>query len=149
MLGSVLNTHQQWLCRRLSDLGYEVQRQVAIPDSEKAIREIVCEALTRADLILTTGGLGPTSDDKTRDVIAELLGRSLLFDPAILEQRVQSEGRAELAKLTSIKVLREMLARLDFNSTPDPYSVLHIDNTNLPPSEPAAKIVAHYGLKKA
>src|ERR1017187_5033571 len=63
MLGRVLNTHQQWLCRRLADLGHVVSRQVAIADAARAIREAVREALNCADLVITTGGLGPTSDD--------------------------------------------------------------------------------------
>lgn len=86
MLGRVLNTHQQWLCRRLADLGYVVSRQVAVPDTGKDIQQAVREALTRADLIITTGGLGPTSDDITRDLIAELLGTTLKEDPATLAQ---------------------------------------------------------------
>src|SRR5437763_16495865 len=74
MLGRVLNTHQQWLCRELADLGYVVSRQIAIPDKGLDIEQAVRESLSRADLIITTGGLGPTSDDITRDRIAALLG---------------------------------------------------------------------------
>jgi nicotinamide-nucleotide amidase len=84
MLGRVLNTHQQWLCRRLSDLGYIVTRQVAVRDRGAEIEQAVREALTRADLIITTGGLGPTSDDITRDLIAQLLGKKLHEDVNVL-----------------------------------------------------------------
>lgn len=84
MLGRVLNTHQQWLCRRLADLGYLVARQVAVADRGHDIEQAVREALSRADLIITTGGLGPTSDDITRDLIAQLLGKKLHQDPAVL-----------------------------------------------------------------
>lgn len=84
MLGRVLNTHQQWICRQLADRGYTVDRQVAIPDHGPAIQQAVREALERSDLILTTGGLGPTSDDITRDLIAQLLGRTLREDAAAL-----------------------------------------------------------------
>lgn len=84
MLGRVLNTHQQWLCRRLADLGYVVTRQVAVADTADDIERSVREALGRADFIMTTGGLGPTSDDITRDRIAALLGRKLHEDPAIV-----------------------------------------------------------------
>jgi len=80
MLGRVLNTHQQWLCRRLADLGYIVSRQVAVADRGGDIEQAVREALTRADLVITTGGLGPTSDDVTRDLIAQLLGKKLHED---------------------------------------------------------------------
>ena len=84
MLGRVLNTHQQWLCRRLADMGYVVSRQVAVPDTASDIEQAVREALSRADIIITTGGLGPTSDDITRDLIAKLLGRTLHEDAAAL-----------------------------------------------------------------
>ncbi|HEX7569803.1 MAG TPA: molybdopterin-binding protein, partial [Verrucomicrobiae bacterium] len=84
MLGRVLNTHQQWLCRRLADLGHVVTRQVAIADSGNAIQQAVREALGRADLVITTGGLGPTSDDITRELIAELLGKKLVENKNVL-----------------------------------------------------------------
>jgi nicotinamide-nucleotide amidase len=84
MLGRVLNMHQQWLCRRLADLGYVVTRQVAVPDTGNDIEQAVREALARADLIITTGGLGPTSDDLTRDLVAQLLGKELREDAAVL-----------------------------------------------------------------
>jgi nicotinamide-nucleotide amidase len=84
MLGFVLNTHQQWLCRQLADRGYIVSRQVAISDTAADIKQAVSEALPRANLIITTGGLGPTSDDITRDMIAALLGKKLIEDPSIV-----------------------------------------------------------------
>ena len=84
MLGRVLNTHQQWLCRQLADLGYTVSRQLALPDTAQEIVQAIRQALAEADLIVTTGGLGPTSDDVTRDLIAQTLGRKLREDPAVL-----------------------------------------------------------------
>ena len=83
MLGRMLNTHQQWLCRRLTDLGHSVIRQIAVADTAAGIQQAVREALGRADLVITTGGLGPTSDDLTRELIAELLGRKLVEDESI------------------------------------------------------------------
>jgi nicotinamide-nucleotide amidase len=96
MLGRVLNTHQQWLCRRMSDLGAPVSRQVAVPDTAGSIQGAVRESLGRADLVVVTGGLGPTSDDITRDHIAALLNKSLREDPAIvqhLQEFFKSRGR--------------------------------------------------------
>ena len=84
MLGLVLNTHQQWLCRRLADLGHLATRQVAVADAANEIQQAVRESLSRADVVITTGGLGPTSDDLTRELIAELLGKKLVQDPAVL-----------------------------------------------------------------
>jgi competence/damage-inducible protein CinA-like protein len=77
MLGRTLNTHQRWLCRRLSDLGFRVTRQISVSDTGIDIQQAVRESLSRADLVITTGGLGPTSDDLTRDLVAQLLGRKL------------------------------------------------------------------------
>jgi len=84
MLGRVLNTHQQWICRRLADHGYVVTRQVSVADAGRDIQQAVREALSGADLVITTGGLGPTSDDLTRDGIAELLGKKLREDAKAL-----------------------------------------------------------------
>lgn len=80
MLGRVLNTHQQWLCRKLADEGWVVTRQTAVADSATAIRDAAADALRRAELVITTGGLGPTSDDLTREMVADLLGRRLVED---------------------------------------------------------------------
>lgn len=86
MLGRTLNTHQHWLCRQLADLGWPASRQVAVPDTGPEIQQAVRESLSRADLILVTGGLGPTSDDITRELIAQLVGKPLHEDPAIVAE---------------------------------------------------------------
>lgn len=86
LLGYVTNTNQQWICRQLSNLGFVVSRQVAVSDQAGAIAEAVRESLRRVDLVLTTGGLGPTSDDLTRETIAALFGRALHENAAVLAQ---------------------------------------------------------------
>lgn len=93
MLGNVLNTHQQWLGRRLFEAGYRVERVVCVPDAGPAIQGAIREALGRADVVICTGGLGPTSDDLTRELVAELLGRKLLMD-----EQVRGEIRNFFAK---------------------------------------------------
>jgi nicotinamide-nucleotide amidase len=107
LLGRVLNTHQHWLGRELADLGYSLNRQVTVPDTGIAIQEAVREALTRADLIITTGGLGPTSDDVTRDLIAALLGRKLIQDAETLA-RIESfftRRRRPMPASTSVQAM--------------------------------------------
>lgn len=84
LLGARLNRHAWWLSRRLTELGYMVTRQTTVPDQARAICDAVAEALGRADLVVVTGGLGPTSDDCTREEIARLLGRPLREDPEVL-----------------------------------------------------------------
>ena len=96
LLGRVLNTHLQWLGRQLANRGYTVSRQIAVPDGGRDIQDAVRDALGRADCIITTGGLGPTSDDLTRELIAQLLGRPLHHDPAVelaIRHFFESRGR--------------------------------------------------------
>jgi nicotinamide-nucleotide amidase len=83
MLGFVLNSHQQWLCRQLADHGYPVTRQIAVADAAAAIQAAVGESMARSHLVITTGGLGPTSDDLTRSALAQLLHRELLHDERV------------------------------------------------------------------
>ena len=85
LLGNVTNTHLTFLGQELFPLGLRVDRQVCVPDGP-AIRDALLEAFPRAGLVLVTGGLGPTSDDLTRDIAAQLLGRPLVDDPEILQK---------------------------------------------------------------
>ena len=94
LLGSVQNTHAAWIARQIFPLGLRLARQTTVPDGP-AIRDAVLEACGRAEVVFITGGLGPTTDDITREVIAELLGRKLLADPAIrahIEARLAARG---------------------------------------------------------
>ena len=104
LLGRVLNTHQQWICRQLADLGYEVNRQICVADDGPSIQSAVRESLERSDLVLTTGGLGPTSDDITRDLIARLLGRELELDPSIISRIEQYFKRRNIVMTASTRV---------------------------------------------
>ncbi len=104
MIGRVLNTHQQWLCRQLTDLGCEVKRQIAIADEAREIQSAVAESLSRSDLVITTGGLGPTSDDITRTLIAQLLDRDLILHLQTLERLEQFIVRRKGELLESMKV---------------------------------------------
>jgi nicotinamide-nucleotide amidase len=104
MLGRILNTHQHWICRQLADLGYEVNRQTCIADDPRQIQAAVRESLSRADLVITTGGLGPTSDDLTRDLIAQLLDRVLALDVETLGRIEQFFAQRHRAMPASAKV---------------------------------------------
>jgi nicotinamide-nucleotide amidase len=82
LLGSVANTHLAYLGQQLFPLGLRIARQTTIPDGA-AIREGLLAAFERCDILLVTGGLGPTTDDITREVTAELLGLRLVSDEAV------------------------------------------------------------------
>src|SRR3984957_18490016 len=85
LFGSVINTHLSFLAQQLFPLGLRVQRQTTIPDGD-SIRDAIIESATRCDVVLVTGGLGPTSDDITREIVAELTGRGLQFDDSIFQK---------------------------------------------------------------
>src|SRR6201995_1710067 len=84
LLGRVTNTHLGFLAQGLLGLGLRVERQVTVPDGV-AIAEGVNEAMGRGEIIVITGGLGPTSDDITRDAVAEAFGKKLIFHQEILD----------------------------------------------------------------
>ena len=85
LLGRVLNTHQQWIGKKLADAGYILSRQVTVPDTAESICNAVKIAIERADLVITTGGLGPTSDDITRERISAQFNKPLQKNVAIVE----------------------------------------------------------------
>ena len=85
LFGSILNLHLSYLGQQLFSLGFRVQRQSTVPDGN-AIGDAILEASARCDLILVTGGLGPTNDDVTREVIAELTERPLYYDDTIFQK---------------------------------------------------------------
>jgi nicotinamide-nucleotide amidase len=82
LLGDVLNSHLSFIARQILGLGLRIERQVTVPDGE-AIREAIEES-RGAEIVFITGGLGPTTDDITREVTAQLFGLKLEHDPAIL-----------------------------------------------------------------
>jgi nicotinamide-nucleotide amidase len=77
-----LDTNSVWLGERLADMGLAFHRKTAVGDSREDLAALFREALTRSDLILTTGGLGPTFDDFTKELFAEILGAQLVEDAA-------------------------------------------------------------------
>ncbi len=81
LLGSTANTHGTWMGQELSKLGLRVQRQTTVPDGV-AIEEALAECISRSDAVLVTGGLGPTSDDITREAAAKALNVELIEDEA-------------------------------------------------------------------
>jgi nicotinamide-nucleotide amidase len=80
LLGFTIDTNAAYLARRIADLGVEVARRSTVGDDASAIAAAVAEALERTGAVVTTGGLGPTSDDMTKPAIAALFGRGMRLD---------------------------------------------------------------------
>ena len=85
LLGLTANGHLTFIGAQLGRRGALLQRNVTITDEADAIAAQFRESWARADVIITTGGLGPTCDDRTREVVAEVLGQKLVRDPAIVQ----------------------------------------------------------------
>lgn len=83
LLGLTANGHLTWIGQQLGRRGVLLRRNVTITDEADAIAEQFRESWARADVVITTGGLGPTCDDRTREVVAGVLGQKLVLDPAI------------------------------------------------------------------
>jgi len=84
--GLTLNTNQQYMSRRLNDIGIEVMMAVSLPDNIDLISKALKGSLELADFIIVSGGLGPTEDDLTREAVAEALGKRLRMDSNMLEK---------------------------------------------------------------
>ena len=80
LLGNIVNTNAQFLSRELASLGISVLRQSTIGDNPARLADWVNEAKSRADLLVFTGGLGPTADDLTKETVAACYGDTLAFD---------------------------------------------------------------------
>ena len=95
LLGFTVNSHVTYIAQKLFDSGLRLDRQTTVADDRAEMRAVVAEALQRSDVILITGGLGPTADDFTRDVVAELLDRKLARDEAVaahIGERMRKRG---------------------------------------------------------
>src|ERR687886_587575 len=81
LLGDLVDTNTAWLSARLATLGVGVYRHTTVGDNRERIAGALKEAASRADLVITTGGLGPTSDDLTNEVLADVTGREMVEYP--------------------------------------------------------------------
>ncbi len=93
LLGFTVDTNSAHIGRVLSDRGIRITRRTAVSDDPAAIRDAIGAALARTGAVLTTGGLGPTRDDISRQVVAELLEMPLVFDESVWQALVQRFAR--------------------------------------------------------
>ncbi|MCL6520029.1 MAG: competence/damage-inducible protein A [Armatimonadetes bacterium] len=80
LLGQIIDTNAPYLGRVLSTLGIDVYHRTTVGDNASRLADVLKTALSRADLVITVGGLGPTMDDLTKETIAEVLGEKLVLD---------------------------------------------------------------------
>ncbi len=122
LIGKTLNTNAQWLAKRITSLGLSVSRITVVADKINEIVHAIQESIQRSPaVLLTTGGLGPTFDDKTLEGLAEALGQKTEINQEALEMVKEKylsyaqQGKMEAAELTPHRV---KMARLPKGATP-------------------------------
>lgn len=85
LFGDINNSNSVFLAQELKKSGYKVDRQTSLSDDPIKLKEGLKEILTRSDLVIATGGLGPTKDDNTKKIAADLFARELVYDRALAE----------------------------------------------------------------
>ena len=86
LLGQIVDTNSAWMAQRLTALGVNLYFKSVVGDNPGRMKEVIARALERADIVITSGGIGPTQDDLTREVVAQVTGRKLVQDAGMLEQ---------------------------------------------------------------
>ncbi|MFA6798897.1 MAG: molybdopterin-binding protein, partial [Bacteroidales bacterium] len=85
LIGQTVNTNSAWIGQRMSEAGIPVKRAIVISDDPTEIAASLEEALQRADIVLITGGLGPTRDDLTKNTLAQFFGSTLVRDDQVTQ----------------------------------------------------------------
>ncbi|HKL74475.1 MAG TPA: competence/damage-inducible protein A [Halanaerobiales bacterium] len=84
LLGDIVDTNSKYIAEHLKDLGYDIHYMTAVGDNQKRVINVLKRAIERSDLVITTGGLGPTEDDLTRQAIAKATDKNLYQDENLL-----------------------------------------------------------------
>ena len=83
LIGQVVDTNSAWMAQRLNEVGISLYQITSVHDNREHILKALDEAFSRADIVLTTGGLGPTKDDITKHIMCEYFGTTLVEDPQV------------------------------------------------------------------
>ena len=86
LLGQIIDTNAAYLAQQLSNIGVDLYYKSTVGDNKGRIVEVLKLATGRSDIVITTGGIGPTLDDMTRESVAEVVGVPLELQPHLLEQ---------------------------------------------------------------
>jgi nicotinamide-nucleotide amidase len=89
LLGDIVNTNAQYISRELANLGINVYYETVVGDNPERLKAAYNFALSRADVVITTGGLGPTKDDLTKEIAAEYFNKKLILDNKSLEEIIK------------------------------------------------------------
>ena len=107
LIGQVVDTNSAWMAQRLNEAGISLHQVTSVHDDRQHILRALDEAFSRADIVLTTGGLGPTKDDITKHVLCEYFHTTLVEDPTVREHihKLYKERPEVLNRLTATQWL--------------------------------------------
>lgn len=120
LLGNIVNTNAAYLSKRLADIGVSVYYQSTVGDNRERLKEAITLALSRADVIILSGGLGPTGDDITKETAAEALHRELYLDQHSMER----------IREYFAKIHRENITENNWKQAMIPKDAIILDNHN-------------------
>ena len=86
LIGQIVDTNSAWIGEKLNAAGIKIHRITSVSDRAEPISEAVTQALSHSDIVICTGGLGPTKDDITKHTLARLFGMKLVRNEAVYEQ---------------------------------------------------------------
>jgi nicotinamide-nucleotide amidase len=86
LLGQIVDTNSAYIAKSLAENGIELVQTSTVGDDPQRMKELIKESIDRSQIVITTGGLGPTEDDLTREAVAEVFQRPLVFQPHLMEQ---------------------------------------------------------------
>ncbi|NDW09041.1 CinA family nicotinamide mononucleotide deamidase-related protein [Dysgonomonas sp. 520] len=100
LIGQIVDTNSAWISDKMTQAGFEIEESVSIGDNADQIKDTISDVFKRVDVILMTGGLGPTKDDITKKTLCEYFNTSLVFDNSVLENIESFFGKGKVNELT-------------------------------------------------
>ena len=146
LLGDVVNTNATYIAKHLAQLGINCYAQIVVGDNPKRLAEAIKTSAEKADLIIVTGGLGPTYDDLTKETVADYFNKKLILDERSL-QRIEAIFQKRKRKMTSNNKKQAMIPEgaivLDNNAGTAPGVIIEGEQTTAimlpgPPKEMSA-----------
>lgn len=112
LIGQIVDTNSAWMAQNLTLAGFEVEEMQSIGDNAQQIKDTISDVFQRVDVVLMTGGLGPTKDDITKKTLCEYFDTTLVFDDAVLDNI-----RNVISNFTSLNELTRNQAYVPRNCT--------------------------------
>ena len=132
LLGQIVDTNSRWIAEQLAELGVDLYYKTTVGDNEERLTKVLEQSFERADLVITTGGLGPTQDDITREVVADTLEQELIKDEealAEIESYFAEMGREMTDNNKKQAFLPRNAQMISNNNGTAPGFLVEVDNT--------------------